>query len=393
MEKFKNNIKGITLVTLVVTIIILLILAGITISSLTNTGLFGKAKEAKEKTEIANQKDLLQIILMDAQLQNNFNKDYLQEKVNEQFGKNTVKVYNEENGNFSIIFDNSQIEYKISNNCITKILNWKEIMKNSTAPESQKEERNNNVIGLGTDGVPVNMDLWEYSYDTVTNGFALNSSSVLQNSEYNPNGTNTETIRAAGYTKEIENGKIDGTIPQYISTDSGKSYTPVTSLYRTFLNKDTLLISPTIPNTVVNMYSTFENCSNLNSVYIPDNVTNLDWTFGNCINMIETPIIPQKVKSMVGTFCGCTELKTASTIPESVISCQYTFMSCSKLTGNLIVNANIKNKILNNNEKDTFCFLYNACTESNCNLKLYGSCTILDNIVTSLNNPHISLGN
>ena len=40
----KEN-KGITLVALVITIIILLILAGITISSLTNTGLFEKAKE------------------------------------------------------------------------------------------------------------------------------------------------------------------------------------------------------------------------------------------------------------------------------------------------------------------------------------------------------------
>ena len=41
-NKRKNN--GITLVALVVTIIILLILAGITISSLTNTGIFEKAK-------------------------------------------------------------------------------------------------------------------------------------------------------------------------------------------------------------------------------------------------------------------------------------------------------------------------------------------------------------
>lgn len=51
MKKLKNNIKGITLVALVITIIILLILAGITISSLTNTGLFGKAKEAKNLTQ------------------------------------------------------------------------------------------------------------------------------------------------------------------------------------------------------------------------------------------------------------------------------------------------------------------------------------------------------
>ena len=48
----KEN-KGITLVALVITIIILLILAGITISSLTNTGLFAKAKEARDKTQNA----------------------------------------------------------------------------------------------------------------------------------------------------------------------------------------------------------------------------------------------------------------------------------------------------------------------------------------------------
>ena len=39
--------KGITLVALVITIIILLILAGISIASLTGSGLFNKAKEAK----------------------------------------------------------------------------------------------------------------------------------------------------------------------------------------------------------------------------------------------------------------------------------------------------------------------------------------------------------
>ncbi len=50
----KEN-KGITLVALVITIIILLILAGITISSLTNTGLFEKAKEARDKTRNATE--------------------------------------------------------------------------------------------------------------------------------------------------------------------------------------------------------------------------------------------------------------------------------------------------------------------------------------------------
>ena len=49
----KDKDRGITLIALVITIIILLILAGISISALTNQGLFGKAKEAKEKSEQA----------------------------------------------------------------------------------------------------------------------------------------------------------------------------------------------------------------------------------------------------------------------------------------------------------------------------------------------------
>ena len=51
MKKILKNTKGITLVALVITIIILLILAGISISALTNTGIFEKAKDTKEKSE------------------------------------------------------------------------------------------------------------------------------------------------------------------------------------------------------------------------------------------------------------------------------------------------------------------------------------------------------
>ena len=49
----KHKEKGITLVALVITIIILLILAGISIQTLTQTGLFENAKQAKNATENA----------------------------------------------------------------------------------------------------------------------------------------------------------------------------------------------------------------------------------------------------------------------------------------------------------------------------------------------------
>ena len=51
----KNKDRGITLVALETTIIILLILATISIQALTNTGLFAKAQEAKEKTQNAEE--------------------------------------------------------------------------------------------------------------------------------------------------------------------------------------------------------------------------------------------------------------------------------------------------------------------------------------------------
>ena len=49
--------RGITLVALVITIIILLILAGISISALTNQGLFKNAQKAKKTTEEAQKKE------------------------------------------------------------------------------------------------------------------------------------------------------------------------------------------------------------------------------------------------------------------------------------------------------------------------------------------------
>lgn len=50
VQKQKNK-KGITLVALIITIVILLILSGVAISTLSNTGIFQKAKEAKQKSE------------------------------------------------------------------------------------------------------------------------------------------------------------------------------------------------------------------------------------------------------------------------------------------------------------------------------------------------------
>ena len=67
IAKFKNY-KGITLIALVVTIIILLILAGVTISSLGEQGLFGKAKSAIEKSKEAEVDEKIKLAVSESLL-------------------------------------------------------------------------------------------------------------------------------------------------------------------------------------------------------------------------------------------------------------------------------------------------------------------------------------
>ena len=57
----RKSEKGITLIALVITIIILLILATISVQSLTNTGLFKKAQEAKNAMEKAEEEQQLML--------------------------------------------------------------------------------------------------------------------------------------------------------------------------------------------------------------------------------------------------------------------------------------------------------------------------------------------
>lgn len=65
MKNIKNKVRylkkcnGITMVALIVTIIVMLILVGVTVSVNYNGGIFNKAKEAKDNTEIIQEKEIL----------------------------------------------------------------------------------------------------------------------------------------------------------------------------------------------------------------------------------------------------------------------------------------------------------------------------------------------
>lgn len=244
-------------------------------------------------------------------------------------------------------------EYNISETMeVLNGVDWDKAMIEAEIPEEQK---NKNVIGIGTNGKAVNMDLWKYSYDTVTGGYGLNSKEVFQNSEYNENGTNLETIRTAGYIgKESDYNNI--IIPQYISEDEGESYIPVTSLYRTFMNNQNIEGTPNIPATVVNIFAAFESCKKLTEFNIPSSVIDIRWAFGDTsikeiknklgsnIEEIEGAFavcdllerinieIPKKVKNMKMTFLENSNLKEANIIlPDNLEDMEMTFYGCDNL--------------------------------------------------------------
>ena len=93
MKKKINREKGITLIALVITIIILLILAGISISALTNQGLFKNAKEAKNRTENSQKEEQEILNQYEDELNRHLsNNDKTEEKLVDKVNDGTIKI-------------------------------------------------------------------------------------------------------------------------------------------------------------------------------------------------------------------------------------------------------------------------------------------------------------
>ena len=105
----KNENKGITLVALVITIIILLILATISIQSLTNTGLFAKAQEAKEKTQNAEENQ--------ARTLNEY-EDELNKYISGTISKQPVKKVEDNIGSVLSTTDNTELQDAYGNKIV-----------------------------------------------------------------------------------------------------------------------------------------------------------------------------------------------------------------------------------------------------------------------------------
>ena len=146
-EELKYGKKGITLISLVVTIIVLLILAGITITTLTGeNGILNRAKEAKNKTEEAQEKESLELAVISSQMEDvntlEITEEKLSDAIKQQFGNNKdFSVTDNEDGSFLVSMNDTQRMYYIDET--GKIID--KILKISTADElkSFRDDVNN----------------------------------------------------------------------------------------------------------------------------------------------------------------------------------------------------------------------------------------------------------
>ena len=69
MKRIQKKENGITLIALVITIIVLLILAGVSVAMLTSeNGIINQAQNAKEETEIASEKEAIQLTMINREM-------------------------------------------------------------------------------------------------------------------------------------------------------------------------------------------------------------------------------------------------------------------------------------------------------------------------------------
>ena len=135
--------KGITLLVLVVTIIVLLILAGITIGALTGeNGIIKNARESKEQTEIANEKEILEKATVEAMGKNkygNIEESELQSALNKETGDGKTEAV-DTGEEFEVLFKESNRYYIVD--------------KDGNVGEAQdfKEDKSPGDITIGLNG-------------------------------------------------------------------------------------------------------------------------------------------------------------------------------------------------------------------------------------------------
>ena len=325
--------RGITLIALVVTIVVLLILAGVSLNLiLGNNGIITKAKESRTENRMAQIDEQVKLAIGDAYTDGigSITDSGLKSALNNRIGEGTYDITGDETTGWQVTVKETGKTYDIASNGkinsseeTGSTVDWNKILEEANKnPESFKhpeQSETNNDIGIGTDGKPVNMDLWIARI--------INENEIALNEDVGCGCSK-------GYVGKIIDGKIQGKIPEYVKKAGKDDFFRVTEMESTFLGCMELEeMQENIPSGVKNFNYTFYECLSLTSITIPDSVTTIgDFTFYGCQSLTSITI-PDSVTTIGGgTFYECSSL-TSITIPDSVTTIgDDTFYECSSLT-------------------------------------------------------------
>ena len=200
-----NKNKGITLIALVITIIILLILAGISISALTQTGLFGKAKQAEQKSKEAEQNQAITL----GSYEKEINKYVAEELTSDKFNKvlNTTEntVLKDSKGNIFTVPSG----FKVTNDATT--VDKGIVIEDATGTATNGSQFVWIPVGTITkaDGTTVTINLDRYTFADDENGTPTSQGDKTIERVTSDNKTY--------YYKELENSDKGNTVAKSIT--------------------------------------------------------------------------------------------------------------------------------------------------------------------------------
>ena len=179
----RNKDKGITLIALVITIIILLVLAGISISALTNQGLFKNAKAAQNATEKAEKEQGQRLNEYEDEINkylNNANEDekigLITDNINKELSKTDNTKLKDEKGNRIVV----PAGFKIVNGATT--VDKGIVIEDVTETATKGSQFVWIPVGTITksDGTTATITLGRYDFDSTTGKESAYSGSYIE---------------------------------------------------------------------------------------------------------------------------------------------------------------------------------------------------------------------
>ena len=362
IAKIKGE-KGITLLVLVITIIILLILAGITISAITgNNGIIKNAGQAKEETEIANEKEIVEKATVQAMGNNKYGnivEDELQSELDKETGEGNTEV-SIIRKKYIVQFSDSERMYRVDDNGNVYEYVYTElpIMENGLDFNSRMSEYKSSIF---TVTVLDNINIPENTYQ-------IFDVSKEQNGTVKawlvPNEENIDMydLYIGGYDGVQASGSCQNMfsdMEKVNSIDLEEFYTENTTnfgyMFQNCKNMEKIKLNNINTNKATYLGSMFGNCSKLKELDISHfdtkNVTVMSAMFSGCSNLQTIDLKnfdTSKVTSMNQMFRGCyyiTELDLSSFDTSSLTRTDFMFSNNSNLKTIYVSNKWINDKI------------------------------------------------